>query len=201
MNHHQKKKANDSTETNQPSLDKHETTSDVIEQPEASASIQTISEELNVSSDDTVQALENIGVDTSNASEVEAIAALIQNDYANNSNETPVATPLNVNSATTRNEENNKYTKTKIICCYGTLLIRQQTIMLQVLITIESLKLMQLQMVILIQLQTQRMLQIHYHGRAWVVDNNTGTPATMSNGLSPVRKVHQCICNGLIKME
>ena len=36
---------------------------------------------------------------------MEAIAALIQNDYANNSNETPVATPLNVNSATTRNEE------------------------------------------------------------------------------------------------
>ncbi|MCQ9904137.1 hypothetical protein L6D11_19095, partial [Staphylococcus aureus] len=92
-------------ETNQPSLDKHETTRDVIEQPDVSDSIQNISENLNVSSDDTVQALENGGVDTSNATEVEAIAALVQNDYANNDNETPVATPLSVNSATARNEE------------------------------------------------------------------------------------------------
>ncbi|MEJ7195239.1 translation initiation factor IF-2 N-terminal domain-containing protein, partial [Staphylococcus epidermidis] len=75
----EEKATSEGTETNQPSTENKTTSSDIIEQPEASASIQNISEELNISSDDIVQALENAGVDVSNVTEVEAIAALIQN--------------------------------------------------------------------------------------------------------------------------
>ena len=182
----EEKEANDSTETNQPSLDKHETTSDVIEQPEASASIQTISEELNVSSDDTVQALENIGVDTSNASEVEAIAALIQNDYANNSNETPVATPLNVNSATTRNEETTNTLRPRL---FAAMALAADTPTNDNVASTDNNRIIEADAIAngYINSATDATNAANtLSGRAWVVDNNTGTPATMSNGLSPV---------------
>ncbi|MGW9965368.1 YSIRK type signal peptide-containing protein, partial [Staphylococcus hominis] len=182
----EEKEANDSTETNQPSLDKHETTSDVIEQPEASASIQTISEELNVSSDDTVQALENIGVDTSNASEVEAIAALIQNDYANNSNETPVATPLNVNSATTRNEETTNTLRPRL---FAAMALAADTPTNDNVSNTDNNQIIEADAIKngYINSPTDATNAANtLSGRAWVVDNNTGTPATMSNGLSPV---------------
>ncbi|UNQ67875.1 YPDG domain-containing protein [Staphylococcus hominis] len=182
----EEKEANDSTETNQPSLDKHETTSDVIEQPEASASIQTISEELNVSSDDTVQALENIGVDTSNASEVEAIAALIQNDYANNSNETPVATPLNVNSATTRNEETTNTLRPRL---FAAMALAADTPTNDNVSNTDNNQIIEADAIKngYINSPTDATNAANtLSGRAWVVDNNTGTPSTMSNGLSPV---------------
>ena len=50
------------------------------------------------------------GVNTSNASEVDAIAALIQKDYQNNKNENPVATFSNTSSQATTN--NNTRTRT-----------------------------------------------------------------------------------------
>ena len=182
----EEKAADDSTETNKPSLDKQETTSDVVEQPEASASIQTISEELNVSSDDTVQALENIGVDTSNASEVEAIAALIQNDYANNSNETPVATPLSVNSATARNEETTNTLRPRL---FAAMALAADTPTNDNVASTDNNRIIEADAIKngYINSSTDATNAANtLSGRAWVVDNNTGTPATMSNGLSPV---------------
>ena len=180
----EEKEANDSTETNQPSLDKHETTSDVIEQPEASASIQTISEELNVSSDDTVQALENIGVDTSNATEVEAIAALIQNDYANNDNETPVATPLSVNSATARNEETTNTLRPRL---FAAMALAADTPTNDNLPNTDNNQIIEADAIKngYINSTTDATNAANtLSGRAWIVDK--GTPATMSNGLTPV---------------
>ena len=180
----EEKEANDSTETNQPSLDKHETTSDVIEQPEASASIQTISEELNVSSDDTVQALENIGVDTSNATEVEAIAALIQNDYANNDNETPVATPLSVNSETARNEETTNTLRPRL---FAAMALAADTPTNDNLPNTDNNQIIEADAIKngYINSTTDATNAANtLSGRAWIVDK--GTPATMSNGLTPV---------------
>ncbi|MEJ7550153.1 Rib/alpha-like domain-containing protein, partial [Staphylococcus hominis] len=176
--------ANDSTETNKPSSDKQETTSDVIEQPEASASIQTISEELNVSSDDTVQALENIGVDTSNATEVEAIAALIQNDYADNDNETPVATPLSVNSATARNEETTNTLRPRM---FAAMALAADTPTNDNVASTDNNQIIEADAIKngYINSSTDATNAANtLSGRAWVVDD--GTPATMSNGLTPV---------------
>ncbi|PNZ33499.1 adhesin, partial [Staphylococcus hominis subsp. hominis] len=180
----EEKEANDSTETNQSSLDKHETTSDVVEQPEASASIQTISEELNVSSDDTVQALENVGVDTSNATEVEAIAALIQNDYANNSNETPVATPLNVNSATARNEETTNTLRPRM---FAAMALAADTPTNDNVASNDNNRIIEADAIAngYINSTTDATNAANtLSGRAWIVDK--GTPATISNGLTPV---------------
>ena len=180
----EEKEANDSTETNQSSLDKYEITSDVVEQPEASASIQTISEELNVSSNDTVQALENAGVDTSNATEVEAIAALIQNDYANNSNETPVVTPLNINSATARNEETTNTLRPRLFAARA---LAADTPTNDNVSNTDNNRIIEADAIKngYIKSQTDATNAANtLSGRAWVVDQ--GTPATMSNGLTPV---------------
>ncbi|WP_454312510.1 YSIRK-type signal peptide-containing protein, partial [Staphylococcus hominis] len=180
----EEKAVSDSTETSQPSLDKQETTSDVIGQPEASASIQTISEELNVSSNDTVQALENAGVDTSNASEVEAIAALIQNDYANNSNETPVATPLNVNSATARNEETTNTLRPRM---FAAMALAADTPTNDNVASNDNNRIIEADAIAngYINSTTDATNAANtLSGRAWIVDK--GTPATISNGLTPV---------------
>ncbi|WP_204194321.1 YSIRK-type signal peptide-containing protein, partial [Staphylococcus sp. GDY8P47P] len=180
----EEKAANDSTETNQPSLDKHETTRDVIEQPDVSDSIQNISENLNVSSDDTVQALENGGVDTSNATEVEAIAALVQNDYANNDNETPVATPLSVNSATARNEETTNTLRPRM---FAAMALAADTPTNDNVASPKNNQIIEADAIKngYINSSTDATNAANtLSGRAWIVDE--GTPATMSNGLTPV---------------
>ncbi|PTK36714.1 Rib/alpha-like domain-containing protein, partial [Staphylococcus hominis] len=166
----------ESTETNQPSLDKQETTSDVTEQPEASASIQNISEELNVSSDDTVQALENIGVDTSNASEAEAMAALIQNDYANNNEETPVATTTNINTATARNNETTNILRARVLAATNNNVSSTNN---NRIIEADALANGYIKKSIDATNAANTL-----SGRAWIVDK--GTPATTLNGLTPV---------------
>ncbi|MEJ7311238.1 YSIRK-type signal peptide-containing protein, partial [Staphylococcus epidermidis] len=180
----EEKATSESTTTEQPSTEEKATSSGVNEQPETSASIQNISEDLNVSSDDTVQALENAGVDTSNASEVEAIAALIQNDYANNSNETPVATPLNINSATARNEETTNTLRPRL---FAAMALAADTPTNDNVPNTDNNKIIEADALAngYIKSQTDATnAKNTLSGRAWIVDK--GTPSTMSNGLTPV---------------
>lgn len=163
----------------QPSTEEKDTTSDVIEQPNVSASIQKISEDLNISSDDTIQALENAGVDISNATEADAIAALIQNDYVNNNNETPVATPLNVNSATARNEETTNTLRPRLFAAGTPTNDNVSSTDNNQIIEADALANGY------IKSQTDATNAPNtLSGRAWIVDK--GIPATMSNGLTPV---------------
>ncbi|MDK4214756.1 adhesin, partial [Staphylococcus warneri] len=180
----EEKATSESTTTEQPSTEEKVTTSDVIEQPESSASIQNISEELNVSSDDTVQALENVGIDTSNVTEVEAIAALIQNDYANNSNETPVATPLSVNSATARNEETTNTLRPRL---FAAMALAADTPTNDNVPNNDNNRIIEADAIAngYINSTTDATNAANtLSGRAWIVDE--GTPATISNGLTPV---------------
>ncbi|WP_311201968.1 hypothetical protein, partial [Staphylococcus epidermidis] len=173
------KATSEGTETNQPSTENKTTSSDIIEQPEASASIQNISEELNISSDDIVQALENAGVDVSNVTEVEAIAALIQNGYVNNDNETPLATPLSVNLATARNEETTNTLRPRLFAADTPTNDNVSNTDNNRIIEADALKNGY------INSTTDATNAANtLSGRAWMVDK--GTPATMANGLTPV---------------
>ncbi|MBF2170172.1 YSIRK-type signal peptide-containing protein, partial [Staphylococcus epidermidis] len=175
----EEKATSEGTETNQPSTENKTTSSDIIEQPEASASIQNISEELNISSDDIVQALENAGVDVSNVTEVEAIAALIQNGYVNNDNETPLATPLSVNLATARNEETTNTLRPRLFAADTPTNDNVSNTDNNRIIEADALKNGY------INSTTDATNAANtLSGRAWMVDK--GTPATMANGLTPV---------------
>ncbi|WP_390894808.1 Rib/alpha-like domain-containing protein, partial [Staphylococcus haemolyticus] len=142
---------------------------------DSSQSVQNISQNLGVSNEETISALNDAGVNTSNASEVDAIAALIQKDYQNNKNENPVATFSNTSSQATTN--NNTRTRT----------LAHKIRIAAAAVAEDNSRIIDADAIAngYIKGQTDATNAANtLSGRAWVVDQ--GTPSTMSNGLTPV---------------
>ncbi|TJX86478.1 YSIRK-type signal peptide-containing protein, partial [Staphylococcus haemolyticus] len=173
-------KASKESTTEQPSTEEktsEESTTEgsTVIDKDSNQSVQNISQNLGVSNEETISALSDAGVNTSNASEVDAIAALIQKDYQNNKNENPVATFSNTSSQATTN--NNTRTRT----------LANKIRIAAAAVAEDNSKIIDADALAngYIKSQTDATNAANtLSGRAWVVDQ--GTPATMSNGLTSV---------------
>ncbi|KGJ24423.1 Rib/alpha-like domain-containing protein, partial [Staphylococcus haemolyticus] len=173
-------KASKESTTEQPSTEEKTSEENTTERStvidkDSSQSVQNISQNLGVSNEETISALSDAGVNTSNASEVDAIAALIQKDYQNNKNENPVATFSNTSSQATTN--NNTRTRT----------LANKIRIAAAAVAEDNSKIIDADALAngYIKSQTDATNAANtLSGRAWVVDQ--GTPATMSNGLTSV---------------